>query len=90
MKIVFTKHAAEKIKEEVFIPALKITKTLIEKIIIKPEIKVQQQEKTMVVSKLDADYSLVIIYKKVKRVILVITFWPSKKGRYEIKILQRG
>lgn len=90
MKIFYTKHANEKFKQESYVFKLKINKRLIRSIIQKPQVEDRTRgEKITAIRSIDDKHSFVVIYKEIKRVILVITFYPARKGRYEAKILQR-
>ena len=89
MKIVYTKHAEEKLKRK-DIKKFGIKKKLIEQAIENPN----YTDKTMygdfaVLLALDS-YTLRVIYGKVAKKLKVITFHLAKRGRYEAKILQRG
>lgn len=87
MKIIYTKHAEEKLgtKEA---KKFHITKSKIEKIVKKPII-----QETLAVGLirvfglLDKAHSLCVVYKIENGKIKVITFFPVEKGRYESKIL---
>jgi len=89
MKIIYTKHAKDKFLDEKFVPQLKIAKSLIKKCLNNPDFLGKQNGKLIAIGAIDSEHSLVVIYKKIKGLIRVITFWPAKKGRYEAKILQR-
>lgn len=86
MKVIFTKHANLKfaiykrhkinIKHEYIRSAFK-------KIQIS---NFDQDEVYKTIREIDEKHSIVVIYKIVGEKIVVITFWPTKKGRYESKI----
>jgi len=83
MEVEFTKHAAEKFLEEVYVKDVKITKKKIFSVIEKPAFKKRQGEKIFAVGDLAQRHVLVVIYKKVGKRAKVITFFPARKGRYE-------
>ncbi|OGK25605.1 hypothetical protein A2954_01255 [Candidatus Roizmanbacteria bacterium RIFCSPLOWO2_01_FULL_37_12] len=87
MKIIYTKHAEEKLgtKEA---KKFRITKSKIEIITKKPI--TQENLATGLVRAfglVDEFRSLCIVYKKENGKIKIITFFPAEKGRYENKIL---
>lgn len=87
MTIVFTRHAAEKLHEKEP-KRLGITKTKIEKILLKPdEIDMADEPVRIVMGLLDDRHTLCVIYREEKDMMHVITFFPARKGRYESKIL---
>lgn len=90
MKIIYTRHASEKFKQESYVFKLKITRRLIRKVIQKPKVEDKTRgEKITAIGGIDKRHSLVVVYKKVKEKFVVITFFPARKRRYEVKILQR-
>jgi len=90
MKIYYSKHAEEKFTEESYVFRFRINKSLIRKIIGKPDvIDDSRGEKLIVIAGIDKRHSLVVVYKLFSKGIFVITFFPARKGRYESKILQR-
>ena len=86
-KYYYTIHAKEKLKE----PASKklgITRKLIEKTIENPSAKDLSEKPVIIaIGNLTETLSLCAVYRKVKKVIRIITFYPAEKGRYERKIL---
>ena len=88
MKIVYTKHAQDKFVQERYTIHLTITKKVIKQVIQKPQHITKQDEKTIAVASLDQLHSLVVVYRQSGKEILVITFFPTRKGRYETKVLQ--
>lgn len=88
MKIVFTKHAEDKLKtkgsKRFCITKRKIKTALLTEFTRRHDVSVSVFR---VISPLDTKHSLCIIGKSVGRDITVITFFPAQKGRYENKIL---
>lgn len=87
MNYVYTIHAQEKLKSKEA-RKLRITKKRIEKVIEKPlAIDISEESVVIAVGNLTRTLSLCAVYRKVKRAIRIITFYPAEKGRYERKIL---
>lgn len=88
MKIVYTKHARDKLlKEEA--QKLGITEEHLRKVLENPVVEDKNITPYQSIGKLNDELSLSVIWKMEKGVIIVITFYPAGKGRYESKILQR-
>lgn len=87
MKIIYTKHAEEKLLTRESKKFL-ITKNKIEMVIRKPVIKeLLLINVTRSIGSLDKSHSLCVVYREENGTIKVITFFPAEKGRYESKIL---
>lgn len=85
--IVYTRHAAEKLHEKEP-KQLGITKTIIEKIVLKPErIDMTDEPVRIAMGTLDDRLTLCIVYREDEDRTHVITFFPARKGRYESKVL---
>lgn len=89
MTFIYTKHAEDKLKE----PESKtfgISKELLELTVLKPKtrevLKTNQFRST---GSLDKFHSLVIVHRKDYDRIVIITFFPAVKDRYEAKVLRR-
>ena len=85
MKIVYTKHALEKL-DSANAKSLEISRKKIDFILKNPKstnFKINPHRKTGDLSK---ELSLCVIYKIEDGIIKVITFYPAKKGRYESKV----
>lgn len=89
MKIIFTKHAEDKLLNDEA-QKLGITKENLRKTLEKPIIKDKNINPHQSIGKFSNELSLSVIWREEKDVIIVITFYPSSKGRYESKILQRS
>ncbi|MBI4991379.1 DUF4258 domain-containing protein [Candidatus Gottesmanbacteria bacterium] len=89
MKFIYTSHAEEKLTEREP-KKLGIDKRKIQEIVQNPEV-IDESDKPvlMAIGELDNDHSLCVIYRYIQERILIITFFPAKKGRYELKILSR-
>jgi len=88
VKIKFTKHVENKLKEGDSIK-LKINSKKIKDIIKKSAILGEKLDQHHSIGELNQKLSLSVIWKMERGIIKVITFYPSRKGRYESKILQR-
>lgn len=87
MRFVYTSHAEEKLTEKEP-KKLGITKVKIQKIVEKPEsIDTSDRPVFLAIGGLDKDHSLCVVYRYIQERILLITFFPAKKGRYESKVL---
>ena len=87
-KFVYTTHAEDKLKE----PESKkfgINKNLLEKTILNPISTEIVGNQNRVTGNLDREHSLIVVYRKESdKITLVITFFPAKKDRYEVKVLR--
>lgn len=88
MKIVYTKHAEDKLLEEEA-RKLGITRKHIKNVLKNPLAEDKKIIPHQNVGKFTDTLSLSVIWKREKSAIIVITFYPAGKGRYESKILQR-
>ena len=82
MKIVYTKHAEEKLLEKEA-EKFGINKRKIDAIIKKPRNLQELPLVTRVIGKLDKTHSLCVVYKLIEGDVKIITFFPVQKGRYE-------
>lgn len=84
MKMVFTKHASDKF---VNLPpeSVKVTKRDVLEAIKKPAYKdIESDRPKIIVHKnLDKTHIVRVVYKEESGIITVITFYPTRKGRYE-------
>jgi len=88
VKIIFTKHVRDKLlKEE--IQKLGITEEDLKNVLKNPVVEDKNIAPHQSIGKFNEELSLSVIWKIEKSAIIVITFYPSSKGRYESKILQR-
>jgi hypothetical protein len=83
IKFTYSLHAKDKLKEEKYTLKSKINKKFIEKVILSTKKKEQKGVKVKIIKTIDEKHAIVVIYKKIKREIYIITFFPVKKGRYE-------
>lgn len=87
MTIVYTRHAAEKLREKEP-KRLGITKAIIEKTVLKPEgIDMTDEPVLMAMGMLDDRHTLCVVYREEEDAVRIITFFPTRKGRYESKVL---
>ena len=88
MKVIFTKHVEDKLLEKESL-SLGVSKKLLKEVLTKPITIDKKIFPHRAVGRLNNTLSLCVIYKIEKRSILVITFYPAAKGRYESKVLRR-
>lgn len=87
MKIVFTKHVHDKLKEDEA-KKLGITAKHIKEVLKNPIVADKLANPPHSVGKFTEELSLSVIWKVENSHIKVITFYPAGKGRYESKILR--
>lgn len=83
MKIVYTKHAAKKFRDLAEL-GIHITKQRISKMCRNPA-KIDAEidfPQVIIEGKLDHKHNLRIVYREQDGIITIITFYPTKKGRY--------
>lgn len=87
MKIRYTRHALEKFKV-LERHGVRVRKSFVSQTIESPELEdnVLRAPLKIAVGKIDEDHYLRIIYKQEKKVRVIITFFPVRKGRYEGEI----
>ena len=83
-KIVFTIHAKHKF-ENLPPRSIAIKHTDVLKAIENPDYKDLESDKPKVIvhKNLDTKHTLRVVYKEENDIITVITFYPTRKGRYE-------
>lgn len=82
MKVVYTKHALEKFKHPSVVK-LGITKIHIQNALEEPDKSwVDEEGLEYLLRKIDEKHNLRIVYRK-EDDIIIITFHPAKRGRYE-------
>lgn len=84
MKIVYTKHALEKF-DHPDIKRFNLKKKDVESALKNPDHHGTEPLRGVefILKKLDLQHTLRVIYKVKDSIITVITFYPSRKGRYE-------
>lgn len=83
MKIIYTRHVEDKLKEEET-KKFSINKKKIEVVVKNPKNLQHLQLVIRVVGDLDITHSLCVVYKLTDEGdIKIITFFPVQKGRYE-------
>lgn len=84
MKIVFTKHAASKFTD---LPAgsVVVKKQDVLKAVKNPDFEDFESDKPKIIvhKSLDTRHIVRVVYRKESDIITVITFYSTKKGRYE-------
>jgi len=86
--IKYTKHVYDKLKLREIIE-LKIDLKTIAGVLKNPATVDESIKPHQSIGSLSKTLSLSVIWKREDGIIKVITFYPSKKGRYESKILRR-
>lgn len=83
MKVLFTKHSLFKLSNTKIL-GVKLTKKLLIDTIETPEDVNQNEDYPNLIAsaKLDSKRVLRVVYRTEKGKIIVITFYPAKKGRY--------
>ncbi|MBI2011406.1 hypothetical protein HYS91_01425 [Candidatus Daviesbacteria bacterium] len=84
MKLVYTKHAKDKFNHPSIIK-FNIKRNNIKEAILRPDHYMENYELKVkiVLRKLNEDYNLRIIYSEVNGIITLVTFYPTRRGRYE-------
>lgn len=87
MIIVYTRHAVEKLREKEP-KRLGITKTTIEKTVLKPD-GIDMSDKPVLIAMgiLGDRHTLCVVYREEEETVRIVTFFPARKGRYESKVL---
>lgn len=83
MRIVFTNHAEKKLKDLEKL-GVNVKKSLIENVLRNPlHIDSESDPPNKIASgKLDENHLLRVVFREENDIIIVITFYPAKKGRY--------
>lgn len=82
MRIVYTKHASEKVLRP-DVRKIKINKKLIRSILLNPEVRSRTKSgEFCAISKIDSRHDLRVIYDIIGEDTKVITFHVSAEGRY--------
>lgn len=84
MKVTYTNHANKKFKDLEKL-GIKVTKTLIQKIISGPlHLDTETDFPKIIASgKYYDEHILRVVYRKEGAIIIVVTFYPTRKGRYQ-------
>lgn len=84
MKIIYTKHALEKFAHP-DLEKFRLREKDIKNALENPDQHGSESLRGVefILKNLDAQHSLRVIYKVKSSIITVITFYPSRKGRYE-------
>ena len=84
MKIIYTKHALEKFSHP-DVKKFNLKEKDIKNALENPEHHGLEllREVEFILKSLDSQHNLRVIYKLKSSIITVITFYPSRKGRYE-------
>jgi len=81
VKVVFTKHALKKFSDfKVF--EIIVTKSQVRKIVINPKYNLPDNGNKISAAAFNEKQNLRVVYKEEKGVIIVITFYIYRKGRY--------
>lgn len=84
MEIVFTKHALGKF-QHLSVIKLGIKKKHITLALESPDYSAETGEESVffVLKKIDNNHDLRVVYRNKNGIIIVVTFHPAKRGRYE-------
>lgn len=84
MKIIYTKHAAGKF-QSLRIIGWKFNRADVREAINNPDHFSDDKERKVkiVLKKIDQDHNLRVIYHQAGDIITIVTFYPTKKGRYK-------
>lgn len=86
VKVIFTQHARLKLRIY-HAHKVRIAAKDINQVLNSPTIQTESDLPVIkVVGELDERHSLVVLYKMQDAKIIIITFWPAAKGRYESQI----
>lgn len=83
MQILFTKHAIKKFKDLAVLD-IHISQKIVRDAIKKPlhVDRTSDHPKVIATGILDKDHILRVVYKVENDIIIVVTFYPARKGRY--------
>jgi hypothetical protein len=82
-KIRFTKHAREKF-ELLKKYGFEISEATVEKTVAKPHLADRRDDQVLVLKPLDREYAVRVVYKTVNDNIVVLTFYPVKRKRFNV------
>jgi len=87
MGVRYTKHALDKFKI-LKRHGVRISKSFVSQTVKNPELEdnISRAPLKIAVGRIDKDHYLRIIYRQEKKVRVIITFYPVRRGRYEGKI----
>jgi hypothetical protein len=68
--------------------SIKISAELIAEIIQNPNIQIEEEDKKIAQSPITDDLVLRVVYREFSAFILIITFYPGRRSRYEKDSLQ--
>jgi glycine cleavage system pyridoxal-binding protein P len=82
-KIRFTKHAAEKFE---FLKAygFDVTEALVNDTVVEPSRVDQTDDQILAVKPLNEEYALRVVYTRTNDNIVVVTFYPVKRARFNV------
>ena len=85
MKIVFTKHALEKFNH-LSVVKLGLKRKHIKEALVNPD-KILEDEPNvkLLLKRIDERHNVRVVYKEIDDIMVIITFHPVEKGRYEKK-----
>jgi len=89
MKVIFTRHAKDKLRREDY-HKFQITKKVLTDAVLSKDYPTKTKYGEFAVLLALDGYALRIIYVRLGLAVKVITFHIAKKGRYETKVLQKG
>ena len=82
-KIRFTRHAREKF-ELLKKYGFEISQATVEEAIGKPHLVERKDDQVLALKPLDPEYAVRVVYKMVNDNIVVLTFYPVKRRRFDV------
>lgn len=82
-KVKFTEHASEKFK---FLRkyGFRVTETVVKETVVNPHLVEQRGDQTLAIKPLDDEFALRVVYKRTNDNIVVVTFYPVKRSRFNV------
>jgi hypothetical protein len=82
-KVEFTKHAYDKF-ELLRKYGFDISRATVEEAVASPSLVDRREDQVLVLKPLDREYALRVVYKMVNDNIVVVTFYPVKRKRFNV------
>ena len=82
-KVEFTKHAYDKF-ELLRKYGFEISRATVEEAVASPYLVGRRDDQVLVLKPLDREYALRVVYKMVNDNIVVVTFYPVKRKRFNV------
>lgn len=82
-KIRFTKHASEKF-ELLKSYGFDVTEAVVKDAVVGPSRVDQREDQMLALRPLNEEYALRVVYKRINDNIVVVTFYPVKRARFNV------